>query len=74
VIGALLRYIVGRRLPLLIGSVVVTVLVLVSIAVWPVEVWAPVWALVLMVAVVLASIYETSDEDGPAVRDPRGGA
>jgi hypothetical protein len=73
VIGALLRYIVGRRLPLLIGSVIVTVLVLVSARVLSFEGFCALWALVLSVAVVMASIYETSDEDGPAVRDPRGG-
>lgn len=61
-IGAMLRYVIGRRLPLFIGSVVVAVLVVVSVNVWPVEVWAPVWALVLTGGVVLAARFDLGED------------
>lgn len=73
-IGAFLAYVLQRRLPLLIGSVVVTVLVLVSARVLPFPAFCGLWSLVTCGAVVLASIYDTSDEVGPAARDIGNGA
>lgn len=72
--GALLRYVLHRRLPLLIGSLIVAVLVLVSARVLSFPAFCGLWALAICGAVVLASIYETSDEAGAAVRNIGDGA
>lgn len=60
-IGALLRDLVRRHLPLVVGGGVVAALVLGSGWSWPLEVWAPVWALVLTVGVVMAGLFESGD-------------
>lgn len=59
--GALLRYIIGRRLPLLIGSVVVTVLVIVSARLLPFDWFCYLWALVAVVGIFLAARYDLGD-------------
>lgn len=60
-IGALLRYVLLRRLPLFVGSVVVTVLVIGSGALWPFELWALFWGAVLMGGVLLAARFDLGD-------------
>ena len=60
-IGALLRYVVGNRLPLLIGSVVVTVLVLLTGWLLPFAGFCGLWSLVLIAGLVHASVHDTGD-------------
>lgn len=59
--GALLRYLVGRRLPLLIGTVVLAVLVIVSARLLPFEGFCGVWALVAVGGTVLAARSDLGD-------------
>jgi hypothetical protein len=62
VIGALLARFVRSRLPLLLVGVAGTVLVVWTWNVWPLETWAPVWALGLIIALVVAALHDTGDE------------
>lgn len=60
--GALLRYIIGRRLPLLIGSVIVTVLVIVSARLLPFDWFCYLWALAAVGGVILATRYDLGED------------
>jgi hypothetical protein len=61
VIAAFVLYVLHNRLPLLIGSIVVAVLVLVSGALMPFEWFCSLWAAVLIVGVTAASLHDTGD-------------
>jgi hypothetical protein len=60
-IAAFVLHVLNNRRPLLIGSAVVTVIVLVSARLLPFEWFCSLWALVLVMGVVAASLHDTGD-------------
>jgi hypothetical protein len=56
--GALVRYLVRRQLPLLLLAVVGVVLVVWSFNAWGIAVWASVWSLAMVAAVALVQLVQ----------------